>query len=152
MVLIESMHPAQAAPSAPTTSPAPDAPSGGDWFLTLPARIGLLRVAAGPLDLASGLSPEVAGAYTAYSVTPRAVQGTLDEGRGLPDSLAQAGAVTSFGAVPLIVLSRGRDQDQEWQRLQTDLLRLSSNSQQLIADKSGHNVQLDQPRRRSGPS
>ena len=29
--------------------------------------------------------------------------------------------------------------------MQTDLLHLSSNSQQLIADQSGHNVQLDQP-------
>ena len=32
VVLIESMHPAQAEPSAPATSPAPDAPSGEDWF------------------------------------------------------------------------------------------------------------------------
>jgi hypothetical protein len=29
--------------------------------------------------------------------------------------------------------------------MQTELLELSSHSQQLIADKSGHNIQLDQP-------
>ena len=114
-------------------------------LFTLPARISLLRLLAGPLDLKGGLSPEVANAYVAFTVVPRHIQTTLDEGRGMPDSLAQADAVTSFGAVPLIVLSRGHDQEQDWQEMQADLLNLSSNSQQLIADQSGHNIQLDQP-------
>lgn len=29
--------------------------------------------------------------------------------------------------------------------MQTELLELSSHSQQLIADKSGHNIQIEQP-------
>jgi pimeloyl-ACP methyl ester carboxylesterase len=145
VVLIESMHPGQAKPSASTTSPQTAAPASGLSVYTLPARIGVMRLLAGPLDLASGLSPEVAHAYIAYSVTPRSIQTTLDEGRGMPESLAQAGAVTSFGAVPLIVLSRGLDQEQDWQKMQTDLLHLSSAGQHLIADRSGHNIQLDQP-------
>jgi pimeloyl-ACP methyl ester carboxylesterase len=147
VVLIESMSPSQATSSAPAP-PSPTEPQAGrDWFLTLPARVGLLRLVSGPLDLTSGLSPEVADAYAAFWVTPRFVQTTLDEGTGMPESFAQAGAVTSLGAVPLIVLSRGRPggQEQEWQRLQTDLLRLSSNSQHLIAEKSRHNIQLEQP-------
>jgi hypothetical protein len=73
------------------------------------------------------------------------VQTTLDEGQGMSQSFVQAGAVTSFGATPLIVLTRGRGADQDWQQFQTDLLHLSSNSHQMIADNSGHNVQLDQP-------
>ena len=107
----------------------------------------MLRLLAGPLQLNAGLSPEVANAYTAVSVTPRALQAGIDEGKGMPDSLTEAGAVKSFGAVPLIVLSRGviPGQDQEWQRMQTELLELSSNSQQLFADKSGHSIHLDQP-------
>jgi pimeloyl-ACP methyl ester carboxylesterase len=145
VVLIESMSPSTAPPSAPTAPPHTGPRSGGDWLLTLPARIGLLRLLARPLGLTAGLSPEVAGAYAAHAVTPRSLQTMLDEGRAIPESLAQAGAVTSLGAVPLIVLSRGRDQDPEWQRKQADLLRLSSNSHHLIADQSGHNVQLDQP-------
>jgi hypothetical protein len=59
--------------------------------------------------------------------------------------LAEAGAVTSFGAIPLIVLSRGLDTDPEWRARQTELLRLSSNSEQLFAEASGHNIQIDQP-------
>jgi hypothetical protein len=78
-------------------------------------------------------------------VTRRSVQAWLDEGAGMPGSLAQAGAVESLGAVPLIVLSRGLDQDQEWPQLQAQLLQLLTNSRQLIADRSGHNVPLDQP-------
>jgi hypothetical protein len=100
---------------------------------------------AGPLGLKSGLSPEVQQAYTAFSVTPRSIQATLDEGRGMPESFIQAGAVKTFGDVPLIVLSRGLEPDQDWQAMQTELLQLSAHSQQLIAGKSGHNIQLDQP-------
>ena len=94
-----------------------------------------------------GLSPQVANAYTAFSVTPRSVQTWLDEGKGMPESLAQADAVHSFGALPLIVLSRGLilGQDQDWQTMQTELLGLSSSSQQLFADESGHNIEFDQP-------
>ncbi len=145
VVLVESMHPSQAKPSGAATPHQATAPASELSIYTLPARIGLIRLLAGPLQLASGLSPEVANAYVAFSVTPRSLQTSLDEGQGMPESLAQAGAVTSFGTIPLIVLSRGGDRDQDWQRMQSDLLHLSSNSRQLIADQSGHNIQLDQP-------
>ena len=145
VVLIESMNPRQAKPSATNLAPSATSQARGFSILTLPARIGLLRVFAGPLGLKSGLSPEVQQAYTAFSVTPRALQTILDEGTGMPESFIQAGAVKTFGDVPLIVLSRGLDPDQDWQAMQTELLQLSSHSQQLIADKSGHNIQLDQP-------
>jgi pimeloyl-ACP methyl ester carboxylesterase len=145
VVLIESMNPRQAKPSATDTSPPAATHASGFSILTLPARIGLVRLFAGPLGLKSGLSPEVQPAYTAFSVTPRSFQTELDEGMGMPESFIQAGAVKTFGDVPLIVLSRGLDPDQDWQAMQTELLELSSHSQQLIADKSGHNIQLDQP-------
>jgi pimeloyl-ACP methyl ester carboxylesterase len=141
VVLIESMSPPASGSLPPQASPR----SSADALITLPARIGLLRLLAGPLGLQDGLSPGVAGAYTAYSVTPRSWQTTMDEGRGMPVSLAQAGAVTTLAPTPLTVLSRGLDVKAEWQTEQTELLRLSSQSQQLIADRSGHSIQLDQP-------
>ncbi|MCC6626273.1 MAG: alpha/beta hydrolase [Chloroflexi bacterium] len=152
VVLIESMHPRQAKPPPVARPPLPAAPASELSIATLPARLGLLRLSAGPLSLSAGLSPAVADAYAAFSVTPRYVQTTLDESEGMLESLAQAGTVDSFGAVPLIVLSRGvpEGQEQEWQRLQTDLLHLSSNSQQQVAEKSGHNVQLEQPEAATG--
>jgi pimeloyl-ACP methyl ester carboxylesterase len=145
LVLIESMNQSRTAQSRSNGPTPPDERSPADWFLTLPARIGLVRLLAGPLDLTAGLAPEVAGAYTAFFVTPRYVQTTLDEGRGIPESLAQAGSVTSLGALPLTVLSRGRDPDPDWQQQQADLLHLSSRSRQVIAASSGHNVQIDEP-------
>jgi pimeloyl-ACP methyl ester carboxylesterase len=144
VVLIDSMHPRQAKPSATGTPPAATRSSGFS-ILTLAARIGLVRFFAGPLGLEDGFSPEVQHAYTAFSVTPRSFQTQLDEGTGMPESFIQAGAVKTFGDVPLIVLSRGLDPDEDWQAMQTELLQLSSRSQQVIADKSDHNVQLDQP-------
>ena len=117
-----------------------------DWILELPARIGLLRLLAKPLGLSAAVSPEVADAYAASSVSPRFVQTyLLDEGRGMPASLVQAGRVTTLGDVPLIVLSRGLDQQPEWMAQQAELLELSSNSQQLFAKHSGHNIEFDQP-------
>jgi pimeloyl-ACP methyl ester carboxylesterase len=147
VVLIESMSPSGARPSPSASPTESDSPSLVDWAITLPARTGLLRVLSGPLQLSAGLSPEVAAASTAVSVTPRYLQTWLDEGKGMPASLAQAGAVTSLGAVPLIVLSSGLRvaEEQDWRRMQSELLELSSSSQQLFAASSGHNIQIDQP-------
>jgi pimeloyl-ACP methyl ester carboxylesterase len=146
VVLIDSMSPRQATSAATNPPAATTSQTRGFSIATLPARIGLLRLFAGPLGLTSGLSPEVQHAYTALSVTPRHVQTyLLDEGAGMPESFRQASAVTSFGDLPLIVLSRGLDPDPDWQAMQAELLQLSSHSQQVFADKSGHNIQLDQP-------
>jgi pimeloyl-ACP methyl ester carboxylesterase len=146
VVLIDSMNPRAAAPSTASAAPAADESSRGDWLITLPARVGALRALAGPLGLKADLAPGVADAYAASWVTPRHWQvWIVDEGRGMPVSLAQARAITSLGATPLIVLSRGRDQDATHVEEQAALLELSSNSRQMVADRSGHNVQVDQP-------
>ena len=61
-------------------------------------------------------------------------------------------SVTSLGSLPLIVLSQGSkdskisdERFQKWASLQLDLTKLSSNSQRIIAENSGHLVQLDRP-------
>jgi pimeloyl-ACP methyl ester carboxylesterase len=58
---------------------------------------------------------------------------------------AEASAVQSFGDLPLIVLTGRLNDDGSWQEWQKELLQLSSNSRQLFAENSGHNVQLDEP-------
>ena len=138
-MLIDSTTPGQGAQA--------EAPTSTSWLsiATLPARVGLLRLLAGPLDLKAGMAPEIGDAYVAQSVTPRSAQAGLDELLGLSQGAAEASAVKSFGGLPLIVLSRAPGRDLDWDRKQTDLLRLSSNSQQLFADRSGHNIQVDEP-------
>jgi pimeloyl-ACP methyl ester carboxylesterase len=71
---------------------------------------------------------------------------------------AHALQMTSFGDMPLIVLSRGRwepftffsDAENQqywdgWQATQSELVSLSSEGKQVIAEQSGHFIQLDQP-------
>jgi pimeloyl-ACP methyl ester carboxylesterase len=140
VVPIESMSPAQFSQSPTQTSQ----PSGFSIPFAL-ARIGLVRLFAEPLGLKPALPPGAQKAFTAFSVTPRSVQSWADEGSGMLESGVQARAVKSFGNLPLIVLSRGLDLNPDWQAMQSELLQLSSNSQQLIAEKSGHNVEIDQP-------
>lgn len=68
------------------------------------------------------------------------------------ESFEQVRAVRSLGNLPLIVLSRGiKDLEMSderwhrWQALQASLANLSLNSHLIIAKRSGHLVQLDQP-------
>jgi pimeloyl-ACP methyl ester carboxylesterase len=139
VILIDSTTPGPGAQAEAPTS------TGLLSIATLPARVGLQRLLAGPLDLKAGMAPDNANAYVANSVTPRSAQTGLNEFLGMSQGAAEAGAVTSFGELPLIVLSRAPNRDLEWDRKQTDLLRLSSHSQHMFAEKSGHNIQLDQP-------
>lgn len=145
VVLIESMSPAQFSPSPLDPKPQTASLSPGFSLPFVLARIGLVRLLAGPLGFKPVLPAEVQKAFTAFSVTPRSIQAWVGEGAVMPESGAQARAVKTFGDLPLIVLSRGLDQKPDWQVMQAELLQLSSNSQQLIADKSGHNIEIDQP-------
>jgi len=65
--------------------------------------------------------------------------------QGVPASGAQAAAVRSLGDRPLIVLTAGLNDNPDWPAWQSELLQLSSNSRQIIAANSGHNIQLDEP-------
>ena len=77
----------------------------------------------------------------------------------LADELAlmyskKSGRDYPLGDTPLIVLTRGvlgedeqanKQLKQDHDRLQSDLLSLSRNSRQIIAQKSGHHIHLDEP-------
>ena len=126
-----------------TYQPAPK--PGGNPIPALLARIGLVRLLAEPLGSVENLPDGDKQAYTAFAVAPRSVQTFTDEGMGMSEGGAQARAVTSLGALPLIVLSRGKDQDAKHTAAQTDLLQFSTDSQQLFAEQSGHPIMIEQP-------
>lgn len=144
LVLIDSMSPGQmtqpSAEIAPQTSYQPSAFSL-PFFL---GRIGLVRLLAEPLGLIQHLPAETQPAYAAFAVTPQTAQTFVDEFSNVQVSLAQADAVSSFGDLPLIVLTAALNQQANWQTMQTELLLLSSNSQQMMVD-SGHEIETDQP-------
>jgi pimeloyl-ACP methyl ester carboxylesterase len=141
LVLID----AQDLPASDGAAPKPAPKPGTNSLPSLLARIGVVRLLAGPLDAIKNLPEGDKQAYTAYAVTPRGAQTFLDEGRGMSEGGAQARAVTTLGALPLIVLSRGEDQDAKHTAAQANLLQLSTNSQQFFADQSGHSIHIDQP-------
>ena len=141
IVLIDSMSPGQMTQPPTEVKPQTPSQSSGVSLPSLLARIGLVRLLTGPI----GSPSEAKTAYAAFSVTPRSVQAWADEGASVPESLAQADTVKTFGDLPLLVLTAGLNNQTGWQTMQVELLRLSSNSQQMFADKSGHNIQTDQP-------
>ena len=141
MVLIDP----QALPAVTVAAPNPAPKPGRTSLPVLMARLGLVRLLAGPLGAIQNLPTGDKQAYKAVSVTPRGIQTFLDEGKGMSAGGAQARTVTSLGALPLILLSRGKDQDAQWAASQAGYLQFSTDSQQFFADQSGHRIMIDQP-------
>jgi pimeloyl-ACP methyl ester carboxylesterase len=145
VVLIDSMSPRQFPQSSTDTTPPMDSQSHAFTIVPALARIGLVRLLVRPLGLIPHLPPEVEKAYLSRMVRPSNLQAYLgDESRGMPESGRQADAVKTIGDLPLIVLTARQNDIPGWQEWQTELLQLSSNSQQLFAE-SGHNIEIEQP-------
>jgi hypothetical protein len=146
VVLIDSMTPQQFAQSPTKIHPQVDTQSRPFNPLVLLGRLGIVRLLANvkPLGILPAAPPN-ADAYYALGVRPQSVQAFLDDSQGMPASGAQASAVKSFGDLPLIVLTAKLNKIPGWQEWQTELLQLSSNSQQLFAENSGHNIEFDEP-------
>lgn len=141
LVLID----AQKMPAADAAVPQPAPKPGKGSLPALVARTGLMRLMARPLGLNEDMPEMYQQAYLAYTVTPRSVQTTVDEVRGMAEGGWQARAVTTLGDLPLIVLSRGKNQSADWTASQASFLQLSTHSQQLFADQSGHLIHIEQP-------
>jgi pimeloyl-ACP methyl ester carboxylesterase len=145
VVLIDSMSLRQFTQSSSTTT-LTDSLSHPFTILPTLTRIGLVRLVAKPLGAVPHLPPEAENAYLSRIVRPSYLQAISDYSQGMPASGRQAAAVKSFGDIPLIVLTaRLKSTIPDWQAWQTELLQLSSNSQQLFAENSGHNIELEQP-------
>ncbi len=143
VVLINSMFPGQGGASSTHANTQASGRTRAFSLIPLLSRFGVVRVLSKLLGAANSTPAEKTS--FGYSVSPKFVQAAIDELSGIPASLSQADAVKSFGDIPLIVLTRGLDQDPGWLAGQAELLKLSTNSQQLFAEKSGHNIELDQP-------
>jgi len=144
VVLIDSMSPRQMTQPHVEMEPQTLSQPSRLSLPSLLAHIGLVRLLGDQL-ITQNLPQEVQPAYTAFSVTPKSVQAWMDEGTSLQESLAQADKIKSFGDVPLIVVTGVLDQQTGWETMQAELLQLSSNSRQVIAENSGHNIHIDQP-------
>jgi pimeloyl-ACP methyl ester carboxylesterase len=143
VVLVDSMSPNQI-----TQSPASETSEPQSQPFSIQATLARFGVARALVKLLPGITPALPPGQEAYYplyVRPQNFQTTDNEYQGVPASGAQAAAVKSFGDLPLIVLTARLNGNPRWPELQSELLQLSSNSQQMIAENSGHTVQLDEP-------
>ncbi len=108
------------------------------------ARVGVGRLIVKLPAIASG-APANGEAYYPLYIRPQSFRTTANEYRELPASAAEAAAVKSFGDLPLIVLTAKLNDNPGWPEWQNELLELSSNSEHLFAENSGHVIQFDQP-------
>jgi len=144
VVLIESMSPRQFTHSPAELQAQSNSQSQPFSPQATLARFGIARL----LVKLPGIAPSVPASEEAYYplyIRPQSLQATANESQGMPAAGAQAAAVKSFGDLPLIVLTARLNDLPEWPAWQTELLQLSSNSQQVFAENSGHNVQAEEP-------
>jgi pimeloyl-ACP methyl ester carboxylesterase len=138
VVLVDSMNPKQVTQSQANSLARLYSLQAG---LT---RFGVGRLIVKLLGLASSMPPNEEAYWPQYIRSP-SLQASAREYQGLPASAAEAADVKSFGDLPLIVLTAKLNDNPGWPEWQNELLQLSSNSEHLFAEKSGHNVQVDEP-------
>lgn len=121
--------------------------------------IGALVPAIGALADTPQLPSPAREAVSALALSdPKFIEARAAEEAAIFDSLEQVRAahITSLGNIPLIVLYRGiadspmpgmtpEENQQWWVALQTELAALSPLGKLVLAERSGHHIQLDQP-------
>jgi pimeloyl-ACP methyl ester carboxylesterase len=133
-------------------------------FMMLASRMGALKLlgklmgekATPPIVMK--LPSEIRPMYLEVGFQPKYFRSNLDELSAITESDKQLSATGSLGSIPLTVIRHGipdlfanfppeqaKQSEQVWQELQSELVKLSSNSRILVANKSGHGIQIDQP-------
>lgn len=144
VVLIDSMNPGQATQPHVLALSQSDPQSQPFSLQAALARFGIARLIVKLPVIASNVEAGQEAYYPLF-VRPQSLQTSANELGGVPASLAQADAVKTFGDLPLIVLTARLNTNPGWPQWQKELLELSSNSQQLFAENSGHTIQADEP-------
>ena len=164
IVLLDARHEAINSKMPPAWKKMETAGKGMYQFMLLASRVGALNLlgkimgekAAPPIVMK--LPPEIRTTYLEVGFQPKYFQANLDELAASAESDKQLSATGSLGNIPLTVIRHGIPDlfasmpaeqavqaEKIWQELQTDLSKLSSNSQLIVAEKSGHGIQIDQP-------
>lgn len=164
IILLDARHETINSKMPPAWKKLEVAGKGTYQFMLLASRLGVLNLlgqlmgekVAPPIVMK--LPPEIRTAYLEVGFQPKYFQSNLDELAAIGESDRQLSATGSLGNIPLTVIRHGipdlfagmpveqaKRAEVVWQELQAELARLSSNSQILVAEKSGHGIQIDQP-------
>ena len=158
LVLVDSAHEAQAV-RIPALRSAAEQLIEQFRLLSRLNQFGLLALA--PTQIPNrGLPPAALAQYQARLATSDYFAAAIAESQAFYTSVDDTSVIKlgSLGNLPLIVLSRGQGAplpglttdeneayEQSWRNLQAELTALSSNSQQWLAEHSGHDIPLQQP-------
>ncbi len=158
MVLVDSMHEEQAIRSPKSVQAIQKMNEQSRLFAYLSSS-GIMALA--PQNVPNpGLPEDAYAQYQAITATTKSIETFLAESDAIEESSTEARALhmTGFGDMPLIVLSAGHGDsipsftDAENQQLrellqteQSELVALSSEGKQIIAEQSGHYIHHEQP-------
>jgi len=105
-------------------------------------------------DLPDGLRPDLKAKIEAFSRMRKSYTAIHNEISSFEASCSYIREHRTLFEFPVTILTRGIDPHDEndkgerhsiWNELQKDMLNLSSNSQQIIAQQSGHHIHIDEP-------
>jgi pimeloyl-ACP methyl ester carboxylesterase len=154
VVLVDSSHENQF-----SQKEMPKPPSFIPSLTKVLAPLGVARMINKMGDTPPNIAPDLAVQRASIYSHTRHLYAVADEMVSLSVSLEQARAVPfQLGNKPLVVLTRGKKEavpflspeetdrmEQAWKELQAELAGRSQNGKQIIAEKSGHYIQFDQP-------
>lgn len=98
-----------------------------------------------------GVPEQLRGLKQAISCRPSLYGTYYRERSNFPESAVEVQSITSIGSIPLIVIARDPSmagnsaREARWNQLQLERAKLSSNSEFIVANGSGHDVLLDRP-------
>ena len=164
VILLDARHEAIDSKMPPAWKKLEAAGKGMYQFMLLASRVGALNLlgklmgekAAPPIVMK--LPPEIRTTYLEVGFQSKYFQSNLDELAAIGKSDKQLSLTGSLGNIPVTVIRHGipdlfarmpveqaKQAERVWQELQAELTQLSSNSQLIVAEKSGHGIQIDQP-------
>jgi pimeloyl-ACP methyl ester carboxylesterase len=164
VILLDARHESIDSKMPPAWKKLEASGKGMFQFMRLASRVGALKLMGKWMgekalpSIAKKLPPDIRAAYLEVGFQPRYFQSNLDELGAIAESDKQLSAAGSLGNIPLVVIRHGipdlfagmpveqaKQAEEVWQELQQELARLSSNGQLMVAEKSGHGIQIDQP-------
>jgi pimeloyl-ACP methyl ester carboxylesterase len=112
---------------------------------SLARRFGIARLLGGAIIDLPLVPRTLATQMAIFQTSPSAIDETTREGlnRTTDD---QALAASNLGSIPLTIIAAGKNMSQpDWAAAQHAMARLSTNGQLVVAESSGHAVQLEDP-------
>jgi pimeloyl-ACP methyl ester carboxylesterase len=137
LVLVDASHPDQMTRSPETRAEQESFMRLFKWFPLL-ARLGVLRISGIAATTATELPAQQRAAAATFFAAAGQHTATLAELAAWDSTASQARTAGSLGNKPLFILTAGAGSAPGWGALQEDLIALSSNSYQLVAEGATH--------------